>query len=444
MKRWHVLLPLVVAFALALFFVFTQPGNVASDAKEYNDLAQSILQGSYSLDGAPSMLREPGYPAFRAILLALHIPVPGILILQAVLFAFAVLLVGDAVRRMDPKVGPVGMWAAAFSYGLAIYAARHLLELFTAFLLAVLGWLWMRAIDDPSWKWRLLTVIASAALLLTRMSFLLVPFAVIIVLLVRDIRRRDAWGMSLVRAVACLVLLASLLAPWIIRNGTAFGAWSITQRTGIILYARALKADMPWSTLGQSALSVVTGRSVLARLAPSMDPIVIQHWKEVWPALAEIRSTVPTDLAADAMLRAKAMSILTGSVPVFSRYILWTGVDAMRFLQLPSPLSPEFSVEGMFVPQAMRGPLSLFQWTMLMCAAMLQLIWWGLLAVACIHGFIRYGWRYIPGFVVLPVFILHFPTDNIVRYAAPLHPWFFAAIAVFLWTMYLQRKTRAH
>ena len=361
MKRWYAIFPCIAGLLLALFFVFTQPGSLTSDAGEYDALAHSILKGSYSLDGAPSMLREPGYPLFRAALIAFHVPLVGILIVQALLFAAIVWLVGDAVRRMEPKVGTFGMWAAACAYGLAIYAARHLLELFTAFLLAVVAWCWMRGIDTPTWKWRVLTIMSTAALLLTRMSFMLIPVAVIAVFTMRDKLRKDALKTVATRALVSSLLLAALLAPWIIRNGRTFGAWSITQRAGITLYARALKAEAPWSTLGQSALSVVVGRSVVARTYPSADPIIIQHWKDVWPAFATARANASTDLEADATLKSKAIGMITSSLSVFMRYALWSGVDAARFLQFPSPFSPEFSVEGMFVPQAMQGPLSVFQ-----------------------------------------------------------------------------------
>ena len=79
---------------------------------------------------------------------------------------------------------------------------------------------------------------------------------------------------------------------------------------------------------------------------------------------------------------------------------------------------------------------------MLITAAVIQLGWWSLIFISFVWGFLRYGWRFLPGFVVIPVFFLHLPTDNIVRYAAPLHPWLLASIAVFLWVTFKQ-KTRA-
>ena len=60
-------LPMLVAFLFAAAFIVFQPGTIWKDGAEYDALAQSILQGQYSIDGEPSMLREPGYPLFRAL-----------------------------------------------------------------------------------------------------------------------------------------------------------------------------------------------------------------------------------------------------------------------------------------------------------------------------------------------------------------------------------------
>ncbi|MBU2613211.1 glycosyltransferase [Patescibacteria group bacterium] len=416
--------PSLAAFLLAAGFVIVQPGSIAKDAGEYDRLAESVLRGRYELDGAPSMLREPGYPVFRAAVKVFNDHPASILWIQSLLFAFSVVLVGSASRRLMPEAGSLPAWAAACSYGLAVYASRHLLEILTAFLLSLVGWLFIRATETearPTWRW--LLVVASAALLFTRFSFIFVPVTLFVCLAVLEARRLRAWKKPLVSAAVSMATVGLLLAPWVVRNGMTFGSWGVAGRTGIQIAARAYKAEASWSRFGASASSVFVGRTWLATLVPGASPIFLEQWKDVWARVAETRSRADSDQAADALLKAESMARILATPGTFFRAGLWSAVDTGRLLALPSPMSPEFSIESMFIAQSEAGTVTWKHLAVAAFAFLLQLLWWIGIAAGTVVGFRRFGFRFVPGILLFATVAAHLPADDIVRYAAPIYPW---------------------
>lgn len=440
---WRNSLPILFALCLALGFVLMTPGKIEKDAGEYEAIAQSITHGQFALDGRATMLREPGYPLFRAFFDLLHVSPFVILVVQAVLFAATVGIVGAIGRRIEPRVGSLGAWAAACSYGLAVYSSRHLLEILTAFLCAMVAWVFCRALEDPKvWVWRIGTAVASGLLLLTRMSFLFLPFALIGALFVRDFQQKIGTKKMIRNAIVTFVVFFAMLMPWVIRNGLTFGAWTITQRTGITLYARALKAEMPWERLGASYVSVLLGQSLLMNVAPTANPVLIQHWKDVWQEFEAKQSQGRSDLEVDSALKQEAVAMIMSRPEVTARFVLWSGVDLLRFMAFPSPGTPEFSIEGMFIPVAVAHQLTAKHLTILVAADLIQFVWFALIAASIILGFRRYGLRFVPGLIMIPVVVAHGPTDDIIRYGAPLHPWFLLSIAILLIPYFRERLKR--
>src|SRR3989344_9308132 len=100
-----ILVPTLLAFVIASFYIIVSPGEIASDAWEYDRLSDSILIGEYSIDGEPSMLREPGYPTFRAILKSFGANTLSILWIQALLYAATVFFIGMVSSKIDPRAG---------------------------------------------------------------------------------------------------------------------------------------------------------------------------------------------------------------------------------------------------------------------------------------------------------------------------------------------------
>lgn len=414
-------LAMLVGFLLAGSFVVLQPGHIAKDAGEYDALARSVLQGSYKIDGEPSMLREPGYPVFRAAIYLLTDYPAAILWIQVLLFVAIIWLVWDSLRRFEPQLAMLGAWSAALSYGLAVYASRHLLEMFAAFLVALVTWFAVRAMQsDKPWKDLISFSLSSSALILTRVPLALIPIALGIML---------AWNWKKQGVVEVVKkgsvffgILLLLVTPWIIRNGKTFGVWSITGRTGIQVAARAYKANESWGRLQDSLSSVVIGRSLNVLSYPDSQPIILEQWKWVWDRFAAW-GIDRNEIEADKALRKEAFGILLSDVPHFLRGGMWSIVDMGRLLALPSPMAPEFGIEGMFWPKVEAGTIGIVDRWILVFAHLAQAAWWLGILTGMFFGFQRFGVRFFPGFIVIALVAAHLPADNIVRYAAPVQPW---------------------
>ncbi len=415
-KPW---LPMFVGFLLAASFVVFQPGSIAKDAGEYEALSQSILQGQFSIDGQASMLRELGYPVFRAAIHLVTSNQQAILWIQVLLFVSIIWLIWDSLRRFDSRLAMIGAWSAALSYGLAFYASRHLLEMFAAFLVALVVWFAVRAMStEQTWKELIAFSFASCALILTRVSLALIPIGLLLMILV-NLKKRGEW---MKRGVVSVAIIALFITPWIVRNGKTFGVWSITGRTGIQVAARAYKSNESWGRLRDSLGSVVIGRSLLTVIAPQSKPIILEQWKWVWDRFAAW-GVDRNEIEADKAIKKEAFEILLSDQAHFWRGGLWSIVDMGRLLALPSPLSPEFGIEGMFWPKVEAGTIGFADIAILVVAQLLQLGWWIGILAGLYFGFMQFGKRFFPGYIVIAVMIAHVPADNIVRYAAPIEPW---------------------
>ncbi len=143
------LVPAFLAFLLASFYIVANPGQIKSDAKEYDDLANSILQGKFEIGGIPSMEREPGYPLFRATLKYVNSSPSFILWVQAILYFLTILAIGMTMSKIDEERGHFAAWGAALAYGLAFYPSVHLSETLVAFLLSIISFFFVSGIDNP-------------------------------------------------------------------------------------------------------------------------------------------------------------------------------------------------------------------------------------------------------------------------------------------------------
>lgn len=431
--------PLLAAFLLAAGFVISRPGALSKDAGEYDALARSIRGGRFEIGGHPSMLREPGYPAFRAAVFSVADHLEAVRWIQVLLFVATAWLVRAALREIDARLAATGAWAAALSYGLAVYVARHLLETLAAAEVALLVWLAARLlVRGASWGRIAAFSSAGAALALTRFSLVPIP---LLLLAGMAIAWRPRGLRHLVPRIAVAGgLLAALVAPWVVRNGMAFGVWSVAGRTGVQAAARAYKAAAPWSRFVASAVSVLVGRSALRAVVPSAAPIVFDQWNWVWARYAAL--SVGTDAsAADSRLQEESFAQILSTPGMAMRAALWSGIDTARLLALPSPFSQEFGIENMFWPQAEKGTLGPLRIAVLLLAHAVQAAWWAGMAFGAWEGFRRYRARFVPGWILLAVVAAHLPADNIVRYAAPVHPWL-AFLAAWGWMRFASLHLR--
>lgn len=438
MKAWWsqtLWLPVLVGTMLAGWFVVTQPGDVRKDALEYDQLAVSLLEGrGYSYEGVPSMLREPGYPVFRAVIYATGGSPSTILWLQVLLVGLGVFVIGLTFERLSQGQGVYAAWGAALAYGYAVYAASHYSEAFTGFLVALTGWLASRCQQEkPVFTRYALFVIASAALVLTRMNMAFIPPVLFFAVAMTNGPTKKQKGQVLALLTICWL---ALLMPWAIRNGRLFQEWTISGRSGIQLYARMVKAREPMTRLGASLVSVVGSRVASTALGGS--PILIEEqWQATWKRYQELLATPGISRAdADRQMRREALQVFSASPLILAKYFAWTSVEGLRLWALPSVQSRSFPIENSLYGRWMQGDFTLRHGILLALVHLVQLLLWITLAGGLYHGAKRYGWRWIPGLIVAAVTLAHLPFDVIVRYGVPAQPWLWAVGAWFLGDRY--------
>ena len=309
-KHLIFLAPVFLAFLVASFYVIKIPSSITSDALEYDKLSDSILIGEYSIDGKPSMEREPGYPFLRADLKKISTNPEFIRWFQVLLYILSVLFVGIASKKIEPKIGVWGVWGAGLSYGLAFYPSTHLAETLVAFLLASIGLFVSMSFEKISFKNWLTISVLSGFLLLTRYTYILIPVACFFVLYFFSIKQNIDNKKILFNLIFSLMIVFSIVFPWILRNYKVFQEFNVAGRSGAILYARSVQANSPWRSLPDSLLSTVLGRGILFTVYPNNQSIWLEQWGDWWRDNETIKKMWSDDLAIrDDQRKEKAFDI---------------------------------------------------------------------------------------------------------------------------------------
>ncbi len=440
------LLPVFLCWVIASFYVVMNPGAIGGDASEYDRLSDSILVGQYSIDGIPSMIREPGYPIFRAGLKLIHFSGSSILWIQTILYALTVFFIGLTCFKIDNKIGTWGVWGAALSYGLAFYPSHHLSETLTAFLLSLVGLLIIIAIDNPRLRYWIYLGIAIGATLLTRYAFLFVPIFSTIALIIFAIKNKTVNRKKVaINIVLMFLVILLIISPWIIRNYNKFGEANIAGRSGSILYAKAWKIEKPWRSLFDSYVSVFLGRGILFTIYPTNQSIFQEQWGDWWSKPDRRLLWGKTEEEMNKNRRKAAIAIIFKNFNQFSKFVVWSGVDGLRSIALPNPIfeAEGSPIEGTYGPLAKAEGLSLIQILALAFVHIVQLFWFVFIILSTYLGFKKYSYRFIPGILFFSFILPHTLIDGTARFGVPIQPWLLAGIFItILYPSYLSYRER--
>lgn len=215
------------------------------DTLQYDELARNLITGKgYVLSQGegyePTLLREPGYPAFLALVYGItgyhrtaakliQILLFGVISLLAYVLALELL----ASRQAALAVG--GLTAGSFS--LASYSTLLLSENLITLILLTAVITATRALRGDRFRFLLITGgLLGFAVLIKAILLPLVFFVALIVFLNRGRTKSAYLGVSL------LILSFSLVVgPWSWRNYQQFGTFAVAARGGTALYLSTLK-----------------------------------------------------------------------------------------------------------------------------------------------------------------------------------------------------------
>jgi hypothetical protein len=244
------IVPLTLGLALRLFFIHHNP-DLSGDPLIYGSIARSLLQQSvYGFhNGAPTLIRLPGYPLFLAACFAVIGLVHRlfssvdygigdfypVLYLQALIDLFSCVLAGCLAACLAPthlrlRVATATLWLAALCPFTACYTAAPLTETLELFSITLGLYAFARSLmlgesavatSPILYRWLIVCVLAWVVAALLRPDGALLAVVLCPALVLYGIRH--GFARRALRA-AVLATLASLLAftPWALRNWHTF------------------------------------------------------------------------------------------------------------------------------------------------------------------------------------------------------------------------------
>lgn len=251
----------LVAHAICFAFVLNANNNNVLDTVRgddgYFELAQNVIAGngfSWSQEApyAPNPLRTPGFVYALATLIGVA-GITGAALIQLVI-ASAIPIFGMYIAQHITKSLKVGYLTGvilAIDPTLALLSFQFYTE--TLFLLLFLPWILFtfRYLE----KRDLMTLIASAVLLgcaiLVKTSAQYIPLLFILFILWHFGKKE--WRQGIAHASVYLLVISTILAPWVIRNINEFGVPGLSAQTPFVLY----------TNLAPAVLSVAKGSDFL-------------------------------------------------------------------------------------------------------------------------------------------------------------------------------------
>jgi 4-amino-4-deoxy-L-arabinose transferase-like glycosyltransferase len=415
-------LVLLLALIVGSYFVIANPGVLEADASQYHEMALGLASGQgFVLEGEISMEREPFYPMFRAGLFMLGLDVPGVLWVQLVLLIIALWIFMLVLERFSHAQALWSGAIAAIYPGFMVWPSLHLSESLSIFLLAVLAFLYDRvSFKDGTFRqsWWILSFLGMTCglLILTKAVYLFLPFVIVCAICFQHKVAR------LAKASVFFTMVLVMVMPWLYRNHVRFDRWSITNRSGWMVYARGIKTEFSWGQLLQTGASVLVGESVLVWIDPGAQPIVRQQWVEPLQSVIAMRKEGVSYVEIDRIFMERGKEKLFSDPTNLLRYAAWIPIETVRLLAFASPRSPLFNVEQMFVVEARAGTLSFIKIVLLAALHFFQFFWLILIFTGLVILLRRGQLFQINTLLVLYTIGIYVLFDSIARYSAPIFP----------------------
>ncbi len=220
---------------------FRTEGIFSGDGQHYEEMGRSLAAGrGFCLGGHLTSWRSPFYPVYLSTFMRV-MPRPLVVarISQCVLGALTCLLAAMLGARLcDRRIGLLAAAACALSYELINLSAYIVTETLFTFLLLSGLLLFLKSTGRKGRWW----MTAAAAVLLglmtlTRASGLLLPVALGACLLLEAWRNKTPAATGR-RVAVLLVVFATTLLPWIIRNNRVHDEFILlTAEPGKLLYS---------------------------------------------------------------------------------------------------------------------------------------------------------------------------------------------------------------
>lgn len=228
-------------FALLVYMIHGWAGFIHDDSASYVDSAYGLLHGSFSRDGAPEILRTPGYPtALVPVVMFRHFELAAV-IENIGLSAVCAWLMYRIVKYLFPnsKAAVVAVFLYCFEPLSLLYSVKIVSEpLFCAQLLAFV-FLTIRFFDKPDYRLLLAASLVAASTAYTRPITIFLGLWLVPTLLLFP--RVLSFQQRLTRAMVFAATFGAVLLPWLVRNHvvTGYQGFSGTGDYNLYFYSAA-------------------------------------------------------------------------------------------------------------------------------------------------------------------------------------------------------------
>ncbi|MCK5510461.1 glycosyltransferase family 39 protein [Candidatus Parcubacteria bacterium] len=268
LKKYNFFLILFILFLFSTFFwwYFFGGFNLGNDGDQYNELALSMLNdGSFSINGEISMMREPGYPFFIYLIYQLFgVSIFIVCVFQAFIhFAIVLLTYYLTDKIFNKKIARISSILVILFPNLYILSSTLLSEVFACFLVMMFFLFYYLAQRKNANIFFALASLFLGGLVLVKSMFALFVIFVVIIIFLNEKSVVKKFGYK--KPLLMFLFFALVVFPWIARSYTHFNEVSIASRGGNMIYTRALKNLYSFDESLKYTISVLSGEYIVRR-----------------------------------------------------------------------------------------------------------------------------------------------------------------------------------
>jgi 4-amino-4-deoxy-L-arabinose transferase-like glycosyltransferase len=425
----------LIAFSLAILFIWLDVGanNLEGDAAIYFRIAKNIVSGNGFSDKGiapftPTMVREPLYPLFLAVIFYLFSgSIFAVQLIQALLYGLTCILTYKIISYcgLEDKFSFRASLAIALFPTLANYCAYIFTEVLFTFLLALTILFLIKALKSNSngLYFAAGSILAVASLCKAVLLFY-VFFSVLLISVNYPHELKSKFIITaLKRSLLLLAGFTLAVSPWITRNYLIFGKAGISLRGFNSLYARASKLELTNKELKMYALYCVS-EEMANKFYPGYNLNSVSSGYFYLPLLEkeeEARRLGISQEDTDSLLKKESVSLIKEHPWRFVVFGIFEIVKLNSFSQVVFLNTDKAAVmfnKTVFL-SALRGALKLLGFLIFILALLGPIFAYRL----------KYVWSVLFS-VILYFNFIYFFFDSVGRYAAPIIPYyiFFAAL----------------
>lgn len=263
---FFILLFLALVIGTIFWWRFFGSFDISNDAAQYQEAALNLLENqNFRINGELSMMREPGYPFFLAVIYKIFGVHPWAVRVVQFLLHFGIVIITYFLAKKF-----FGNFSARLSsFSVAIYPMFNILtswlisEILACFLVMIFLLIFYFASEKEKYYLYALAGLILGCLAMVKAIF--APAIVIFLVLIIFQKNKYSWRANLKKASVFLFFFLLLVVPWLFRNYSNFQQFSLSSRNGVVLFIRASRNNYDFEQAKKYIISSLSGEYLVRR-----------------------------------------------------------------------------------------------------------------------------------------------------------------------------------